>query len=179
MRFRDLGHWAHYQSHLILNTGESEGYELPDLHSTSLIEVGRWQHREKLYPRDELVRAIDKRAGQAEENDVTREKQRIRAAVQVLREYDETLFRVVDTVCLRGGAKLMPGGRMRHEGREFERAVTWQEFDGNYERLARWLKKGWDLVAVLLADREMLANEMKGTTVAAWAYKWAKERGLV
>lgn len=131
-RFKDLGHWAHYQAHLVLNLGDDERYELPNLHSTSLISVGRWQHRERIYPRPELVRAINKRAGQAEENEVVRERQRIRAAVLVLRDYDEVLYRVVDTVCLRGGAKLLTGARTRHEGPEFEKTVS-DYFEGDYQ----------------------------------------------
>ena len=171
--YRDtLGRAVHYDAHLLRTYMEEPSFRFDGLGTSWLIQLGRFQERSGLYPRDRQLEEIDACEQRA------RDLRRLLDAIEHLRSYDPMLHQTVFSVCMAGSATIMPGRGTRHQGDVWGRVLK-ETYGGDDGRLWRHLQAGWALVAILVVEPEVLAAAQEAGAVDERPLRWAKERKLL
>lgn len=163
-----LGTAVHFDAHALQAYRRDLGYRLDGLGTSWLVRMGHQRQKSSA----SFERRVDEQEWRAAEL------RRLLDAIETLRDYDPLLHHAVVTVCLTGGARLLPQYGTRHEGAAFDRLLR-ERYGGKYATLYEHLKAGWGLVAVLVAEPETLAAASAARAADEKALAWATARGLV
>lgn len=164
-----LARAVHYDAHLLQHYAEESSFRFDGLGSSWLMEMG---HGSDDFPRESFVEELDVRVQRP------RDLRRLLDAIEYLREYDPMLHQTVFSVCMAGGATIMPGRGTRHQGDVWGRVLR-ETYGGDDGRLWRHLQAGWSLVAILVVEAPILAAAQEAEAVDLKALRWARERGLL
>jgi hypothetical protein len=169
-KWKSLGQALHYDYHRAV--GNVGTFYPPDARTSSIISTGSSSGD---YPPPAWVDAIDKSQGRADCQ--LGEFTRLSSALDWLRVYDPIEADVVVALCVRGRSTVIRGRGVRHWsiGDISERPP----FDGDDQKLQRWLAKAWELIGVLIATPASLRKAVEANAVERWALTWCRERGLV
>lgn len=170
---RTLGKAVHYDWALLRLAVEDSSFDYDGLGTSWLVDMGRFQERSQLYPRDGQLDEIDARALRA------RDCGRVSEALERLREYDPLLHRAVFQVCLVGGCLMLPGRGLRHEGETWKRILSGAPYGGRHQLLFEHMKAGWAFIAVLAVEGDILRAAEEAGAMDAKALRWVGERGLL
>ena len=125
----------------------------------SFITVGKWSQRSGLYPRPMLMDELEKRTAALPEIE------RVLAAWRRLREWEpggEILYRVLAVDCLALTPTLGRRGFRHHD------KAYWRQRE-----------QGWEIVAVLAVDVDVLAAAEAAQATDSKALVWARSHGLL
>jgi len=173
-----LGGWTHHYAHLDMRLRHDPDFPLPVPSSVSFVVPG--QHNTVSYPRDSLTDAIDKRAGIYEEEEETaaRIRTHLEDATEILRSFDEVMFRVVKRMCLDSQPKLDAGNGLRHSSRGYEEAARLY-FDDDTDVVANWVDRGWDFLGLVLASPGLLERAINANAVWPKGLAWLRREGVI
>ena len=168
-----LGRSVHSDFHarqvLLIPDGETTT-ELDGLGSSWCVQLGRYQERPALYPRDRQLDAMDRR------DKVCQEVARVMAAVARLPEWEphgELLHDCLMAVCIRDPVRLSLERGWRHGGEGFE---AWRRRLGDKAAIWRLLERAWGIVAALVVDSDVVRAAQVAGAVDERAVAWARER---
>ena len=161
---KSLGSGMHFRFHDAI--GSVGLFRAPEARGSSFISATNGVRRDD-YPPDWLADAIDKARGRHDDQlgDFTR----LSDALDWLRMYDATGADLVVALCLTGRSSTIWGKRVRHYSLE---AVD------DVKKAQEYLRKSWDLLAILLATPDTLRRAVEANAVERWAITWARERRL-